>query len=188
MAGAAKKHSIYAWFLELMAPYTYQKKIHKVMDMKNKREALLNLVVTALNECINRGKINLDVSSSENDQKKNEYLLCEIGGKPTVINWCDVGFDELRFSVWWDYDHSKHPQQKDERFQSGRPVAKREKLKDFLGTCVSCWLERKTGKYIMGKDGNRLFEVYVRQSNLEHLLNLPKVEPDGFKDSGKFYL
>ncbi|MFS6814975.1 hypothetical protein [Citrobacter meridianamericanus] len=155
--------------------------------MKNKREALLNLVVTALNECIKREKIDLNASSTEDDQKKNEYLLCEIGGKPVVINWYDIGFDELRFSVWWDYDHSKHPQQNDERFNSSRPIAKREKLKEFLGACVSCWIERKTGKYIMGKDGDRLFDVYVRQSNFNELLSLPKVEPCGFEVSGKYY-
>lgn len=155
--------------------------------MKNKREALLNLVVTALNECIKRERIDLEATSSEDDQKKNEYLLCEIGERTTVINWYDIGFDELRFSVWWDYDHSKHPQQKDEKFNLSRPVAKREKLKDCLGACVSCWIERRTGKYIMGNDGDRLFDVYVRQSNFDALLNLPKVEPYGFKASGKYY-
>ncbi|PWC12954.1 hypothetical protein [Brenneria corticis] len=154
--------------------------------MLSKREALLNLLVTALNEAIRQNKIDLNGVSPDDHDQKYGHFFCEIGGKPTVINWSDIGCDELRFSVWWDYYHEKHPQQKDESFRSGRPLAKTSKVKSFVGTHASCWIERKTGKYIMGEHGDRIFDIYVRQSNLGALMKLPKVKPLGYKDSGKF--
>ncbi|MFJ5373675.1 hypothetical protein ACIPTP_14165 [Pectobacterium versatile] len=154
--------------------------------MLSKREALLNLLVTALNEAIRQKKIDLNGVSPEDHNQKHEHLFCEIGGKSAVINWADIGCDELRFSVWWDYDYEKHPQQKDERYLSGKPVAKKSKVKDFIGVHASCWIERSTGKYIMGGRGDRVFNIYVRQSNLDALMKLPKVKPLGYKESGKF--
>ncbi|BES86281.1 hypothetical protein PEC302110_33780 [Pectobacterium araliae] len=154
--------------------------------MLSKREALLNLLVTALNEAIRQNKIDLNGVSHEDHNQKHEYILCEIDGKPTVINWADIGCDELRFSVWWDYNHEKHPQQKDERYLSAKPVAKKSKVKAFIGVHASCWIERKTGKYIMGVHGDRIFDIYVRQSNLDALMKLPKAKPLGYKDAGKF--
>ncbi|WP_261369111.1 hypothetical protein [Yersinia rohdei] len=154
--------------------------------MKTDKAALLNLIVIALNEAIRLGKIDLNGTSGESSKQKNAYFTMVIGGKQTVVNWLDIGCDELRLSVWWDYDHSRHPQQTSEKFQCSRPIAKHEKLVKFVGACASCWLERQTGKYIMGKNGDALFETYVRRTSAIELNSLPSEPPMGYEISGRY--
>ncbi|MGI1757343.1 hypothetical protein [Serratia marcescens] len=156
--------------------------------MSTNKAALLNLTVIALNEVIRQGKIDMNTGSMEGGERRHEHLMMKIGGRQTAVNWFDVGYDELRFSVWWDYDHSSHPQQRDEKFQTSKPVAKKSRLGDFVGACVSCWIERKTGKYIMGKNGDALFEMYVRRSSADALHALPAVRPEGYRVSGPYIM
>ncbi|HGC8063920.1 TPA: hypothetical protein ACI1IR_001177 [Yersinia enterocolitica] len=154
--------------------------------MKTGKAALLNLIVIALNEAIKLGRIDLNGTSGKPDEQKHAHFTMIIGGKQTVVNWFDMGADELRFSVWWDYDHSKHPQQRSEKYQCSKPIAKSTKLVGFIGACASCWLERQTGKYIMGKNGDHLFETYIRRSSAIALNSLPPEQPIGYKVSGRY--
>lgn len=154
--------------------------------MSTNTAALLNLTVTALNEAIRQSKIDMNAGSMEGGEKAHEHFMMEIGGRQTVVNWFDAGHDKLRFSVWWDYDHSRNPQQRNEKFQTSRPTAKKNSLGDFVGACVSCWIERKAGKYIMGKNGEALFERYVRRSSADALHALPAVGPEGYRASGPY--
>ncbi len=50
--------------------------------------------------------------SSTNDTESN-YLECKLLEKPTIINWNYIGFGEIRMSVWWNFDKTKHPQHLD---------------------------------------------------------------------------
>ncbi|PHM67963.1 hypothetical protein [Xenorhabdus kozodoii] len=78
--------------------------------MKTKKELLQNLLVMSLNEAVKQGHIDLNGQSPTNSNDKEQgYFITEIAGKPTVINWFDIGYDELRVSIWWDYFHDLHP-------------------------------------------------------------------------------
>ena len=151
-----------------------------------KRKILLNLTVLALNEAIRRGVVDL-AGRSDAGNRQQEYFTAEIGGKNTVIMCSDIGHDELRISVWWDYVHDMHPRKDAEKFMTSTPLAKKHNFSGFVGACVSCWLERKTGKYIMGRDGNHLFDMYVRVSSAKALSSLPAEKPLGFETGGQFY-
>ncbi|WP_207968294.1 hypothetical protein [Yersinia pseudotuberculosis] len=159
------------------------------MKLTDKKKLLLNLVIVALNEAIKRGDVDLNGKSSEgSEQKRAGYFFTLIGGKNSVVNWRDVGFDELRISVWWDYIQELHPRKEFEEFTSTRPIVQNRHFTHFMGACASCWLERNTGKYIMGTNGSSLFDIYLRSSSENELKSLPVEEPLGYQGGGKFYM
>jgi hypothetical protein len=47
---------------------------------------------------------------SSTDDADSNYLECELLEKTTIINWHYIGFGEIRISVWWNFDKTKHPQ------------------------------------------------------------------------------
>ncbi|PBQ33910.1 hypothetical protein CNR22_19675 [Sphingobacteriaceae bacterium] len=58
----------------------------------------------------------------------------------------------------------------------------------FVGVVASCWLERKMGKYIMGKGGDSIVNVYTRASEKAELEKQPIHQPNVYKDEGKFIM
>ena len=149
---------------------------------------LRNLLVAGLNHLIAEGHVKLDHSPV-----KNGYTITKLFDRTTAILWTDIGHEEVRVSVWWDYDHSQHPQaertgNQRESFETSRPLARKTMYPKFVGVVVSGWFERKEGFYLQGKGASSLFDTYVRTRSKEALAALPKVEPNGFAAEGTFHM
>lgn len=147
------------------------------------------LLVAGVNKLLSENLISLD---AKNKKYVNAgHIITELLGYTTVIMWEEAGFEELRVSVWWKYDHSFHPQANltgntRERFTLEKPLAKRQHYKKFVGIVTSGWLERRNGKHIQGEKNRALFGVYTRKGEKELLEGIPDPMPNGFKSEGKF--
>jgi len=151
-----------------------------------------NLLVAAINELLKNELISLN-SKNDAQSSKNGHFFFPLLGFPSVILWQDIGYEELRISVWWKYDHSNHPQanltgNSRENFTLPSPLAKKLHYKKFVGVVASGWLERKTGKYVQGKNSESIFDVYTRKGEKAELEKLPIQKPNNFKIEGKFYI
>lgn len=146
------------------------------------------LLVLGLNHLLDRGLLSLDGTGGERGH-------CEavIAGRPSMILWSDAGFQELRLSVWWSYDHSRHPQanlqgNSREEFQTSQPLAKSHRYREFVGATVSAWVERERGKYLQGRAATHLFDLYLRQDSKGVLEDIDDPVPKGFATEGKFMM
>lgn len=144
------------------------------------------LLVLGLNELLGQNCISL---TDEGDSQG--HVIAKIAGEETVLLWQTIGSGEVRISVWWKFDYSKHPQAQldgsyKERFTGARPLAKSQHYPKFVGATVSGWLERETGKYLMGKNSEGLFETYMRRGEREVLDSVPTPVANGFEADGKF--
>ena len=148
-----------------------------------------NLLVLAVNTLLDKRLISLDGQSTDNE---DGHTLIELFDYPSVVIWRSVSYDELEISVWWKYNHEKHPQANlngnaRENFRSSTPLADKAHYKKFVGVVASGWLERRTGKYLMGKKNEGLLKEYTRRGEKEELEKLPLQKPKGFEIEGKFY-
>lgn len=75
-------------------------------SLKNPKLAQTHLLGHALNRLVNKNLI--DMGSTEDAEPG--FLECELEGKPTIINWHYAGYGEIRLSVWWNFDKTRHPQ------------------------------------------------------------------------------
>lgn len=149
------------------------------------------LLIAALNELLNRNLISLTAPPDSVDESGHVFL--ELFEYPSLVMWDDVGFEELRISVWWKYDHSKHPQANltgnaKESFSCASPLANRVHYKKFVGITASGWLERKVGKYLQGKGNRGIFEIYTRQGEKAELEKIPMPAPHGFAIEGPVHM
>ena len=99
----------------------------------------------------------------------------------------------MQISVWWDYDHKKHPQADlqgsfQEKFATRAPLAKENKLLLFVGAVASGWLERKDGKYLQGMGRRGILDHYIRRNDHQKLISLHDPKPMGFKIEGAFHI
>lgn len=161
--------------------------------MKNtdKQRFIQKLMVIALNEAIKKGAINLSgTSKDEATVDKHDFLAMSIDGRPTILNWFDAGYDELRVSVWWDYQPKLIPQPhhdwlRDVEPLTSTPQTPRRHYRHFIGAFGSCYLERRTGKFIIGEENRQFFDVYIRESSLSQLLRVPEELPAGYGTTGR---
>ncbi len=153
---------------------------------------LRKLLIAAINELLVKNLISLD-GKDHHENDAGGYVFVELFGYPTVIMWCDIGFQELRISVWWKYDHSLHPQanltgNSKESFTCSSPLAKRQHYRKFVGVTASGWLERKAGKYLQGVNNRGIFDIYTRNDEKAELEKLPIPIPKGFQGEGEVYI
>ncbi len=151
------------------------------------------LIVLGLNEALARGAILLTIPSTDDRSEEHGHFMTELAGRPSVVMWSDIGYGELRVSVWWDYDHSNHPQanmtgNSRENFTTSRPLAKRSHYPKFVGATASGWLERKTGKHLQGKGSQGIFDTYLRRDLKNALQAVPTPSPKGYNAEGKFFI
>lgn len=146
------------------------------------------LLVLGLNYLIKRGLLSLDGTGGESGH-------CEamIAGRRSMLIWADAGFQELRLSVWWNYNHSRHPQanllgNSREGFRTSQPLAKSHRYREFVGATVSGWVERERGKYLQGKGAKHLFDTYLRQGSKVVLDAAEDPRPTGYETEGKFMM
>lgn len=146
------------------------------------------LLVLGLNELLERGLLSLDPAVPVHAG----HLLTSIAEEPSVIIWNGISGDEVSLSVWWKYDHSKHPQadlegSQRESFHGPTPLAKPLHYQKFVGAFASGWVERRTGRFLQGVGSAGLNEAYTRRTDVGALQALPTPTPAGFKAEGKFF-
>lgn len=159
---------------------------------KERIDPYRNLLVAAINKLIEEKHISLDLEGV-NELEENGHVFIELFKHNSVILWSNRGCGELLISVWWKYDHSKHPQanlegNQKENFSLPEPLAKKSHYRKFVGVVASCWLERKNSKHIQGKNREHITVEYSRKGEIELLKELPKQNPNGYEISGPFYL
>ena len=149
------------------------------------------LLVAGLNEILSRGLLSLNWD--DESRETTSHIETLIAGHNSIVSWSDAGHGEVRISVWWKYDHSKHPQANSkgmaqESFSTPSPLAKRQHYPKFVGVVCSAWLERDNGIYIQGQGNDHIFKKYTRKNELEYLKRLPNPIPNGFKPEGRFHM
>ena len=147
-----------------------------------------NLVILAINKLIEDDHISLNRGDI-----KNGHIMAKLAGEKSAIIWSDVGHDEIRVTVWWKYDHNKHPLTKysgnsREEFCTTQPLAKKNQYQNFVGVTCSGWLERKTTKCLQGYGKDYLRDIYTRRGEKKNLELIHKMKPNGYDPEGKFSL
>lgn len=150
-----------------------------------------NLLVAATNKLIDEKCISLDLEGINQLEEKG-HIFTELFEQNSVILWRDIGSGELLISIWWKYDHTKHPQanlegNQRENFRFSEPLANKNHYRKFVGVVASCCLERKISKHIQGKNREHINVDYSRKGELDILKELPIQKPKGYEISGKIY-
>ena len=171
---------------------TSSEEVRDLVISKTALDPYRNLLVAGTNELLKSNFIYLYYPEDETKYKKEGYILTEIFGFPSVVIWRETSFEEIIISVWWKYNHKLHPQAEltgnsRERFTSSSPLAKRSQYKKFVGITASAWLERKEGKYLMGKKKERIIDIYTRKGEKTELQKIQQQSPLGYETEGKFY-
>ena len=143
---------------------------------------LVKLLILGINELVGRDLISLSPTNDENDFG---HILVDIAGRSSVVIWRDIGCGELRVSVWFDLDMSRHPQahkagKYGERFLTASPLAKREHFAEFVGATTSSYLDRKKSPCIQGAGRGAIFQTYIRRGLRPTLEAIPEPVPRGF--------
>jgi hypothetical protein len=167
-------------------------KASDVVGLSNKVNPYRKLLVAAINELLKNNLISLKDQGKALPEEERGHHFVQLFGFPSVILWQDIGFEELRISVWWKYNHKLHPQANltgnaRENSNGSSPLANRVHYKKFVGVVASIWLERKTGNYIQGKKNEAIFDMYTRNGEKAALEKLPLQKPEGFKIEGKIH-
>lgn len=155
------------------------------MIKAEKQKHILNLMVLAINEALKKGVINLEVA--ENEERKG-YLLMDVAGKPSVFNWFDAGYGELRISIWWDYHPEMMPTYRRAwltDLTTSTPPVNRKYFRNIMGACGTCYLERRSGRFIIGDMGNQFTSTYIREDSAFELARLRTAQPDGYEICGR---
>lgn len=144
------------------------------------RNHIRNLMIEAVNEAISANGITLDTAPIQAG-----YIFPTIFDRPAFVSWRDIGFDEVRVTLWWDYDGSNDAP--NETYSATMPCVPRQHLPGLVGLTASVWFERRNGFHIQGTGSRGLFDTFVRKG-IKHLIaGLPDAEPLGFKATGLVY-
>ncbi|ELU9452678.1 hypothetical protein SD741_003420 [Salmonella enterica] len=142
------------------------------------------IMIYALNAALRAGVIPL--KTRHNGVTETECAEITVCGKPTIINWCDTGHNELRVSVWWDYRPERLPKLTKNRIHDltlPLPGIYRDRLRLIVGLCASCYFNRQRKRGVLSDKGNDFFSVYVRESTASYIDELKEVKPFGYSIS-----
>lgn len=153
------------------------------MSKAEQQNRIRKLVIHSLNEAL-RKKIIAFKSRQKNMTEAGcaEITVC---GKPTIINWCDTGLNELRVSVWWDYRPERLPKLMKNKLHDltlPLPGIYRDRLRIIVGMCASCYFDCRH-KGILSDKGKEFFAVYVRESTASEIDEMEEVKPLGYSIS-----
>lgn len=146
------------------------------------------LLVEGMNHLVRNNLVSL--TGGEEDE--SGHCMALVAGKPSLIRWNDIGHQELSFSVWWDYDHSKHPQANlqgnaREEFHTAAPLAKRRHYPKFVGAVAAGWFERKTGQHIQGTGSGGIHRLFMRPDAKQALQEMVNPVGEGFSTEGSVF-
>ncbi|EAM8206990.1 hypothetical protein HLH60_003841 [Salmonella enterica] len=154
------------------------------MSKAEQQTRIRKIMIYALNAALRAGVIPL--KTRHNGVTETECAEITVCGKPTIINWCDTGHNELRVSVWWDYRPERLPKLTKNRVHDltlPLPGVYRDRLRLIVGLCASCYFNRQRKKGVLSDKGNEFFSVYVRESTASYIDELKEVKPFGYSIS-----
>lgn len=153
------------------------------MSKAEQQKRIRKIMTYSLNAAFRAGVIPLKTrEGGVTEAECSELTVC---GKPTIINWCDTGHDELRVSVWWDYRPERLPKLMKSKLHDltlPLPGIYRDRLRLIVGMCASCYFSYQY-KGILSDRGKEFFAVYVRESTAIYIDELENVEPMGYSIS-----
>ncbi|ECI0840899.1 hypothetical protein [Salmonella enterica] len=147
------------------------------MSKAEHKKRIRKLMIHAINEAVRSGVIPLMFRYRRMTVEGCANIT--VCGKPTVINWCDTGHDELRVSVWWDYRPDLLPGQNIDEYIDPSlllPDVNRDRFRFVVGACASFYFDYKH-KGILSDRGKEFFAVYVRESTASYIDELEDAEP-----------
>ncbi len=154
------------------------------MSKAEQQTRIRKIMIYALNAALRAGVIPL--KTRHNGVTEAECAEITVCGKPTIINWCDTGHNELRVSVWWDYRPERLPKLMRSRLHDltlPLPGIYRDRLRLIVGACASCYFNYPRKKGVLSDKGNDFFAVYVRESTASYIDELEDVKPSGYSIS-----
>ena len=154
---------------------------------KRQLHPMRRLLAFGLNELLAQKMLSLQPSD-----EAPGYILTTIAGKLSVVAWQPISHGEVRLTCWWDFTPERHPQiacdgNARESFRCERPLAHRERYREFVAATVSCWIERREGAWLQGRGSDYLFGRYCRRDAREALEEFPDPIPLGFAPEGRFF-
>jgi hypothetical protein len=148
---------------------------------------IINVLTYGFNAAVRERVIDPRLPSMGLGGEKIGHLHTLIDGHPAVVLWQIDFHNYMLFSVWFKYDHSKHPQADlpgaSEKFTTDRPLAKRSHYHKFVGAVVSGRIDLNDD-YFQGFDRDEVWEWYTRSDAKNALRSLPEVEPLGLSALG----
>ncbi|ECC3466320.1 hypothetical protein AA471_27470 [Salmonella enterica subsp. enterica] len=154
------------------------------MSKAEQQTRIRKIMIYALNAALRAGVIPL--KTRHNGVTETECAEITVCGKPTIINWCDTGHNDLRVSVWWDYRPERLPKLTKNRVHDltlPLPGIYRDRLRLIVGLCASCYFNRQRKRGVLSDKGNEFFSVYVRESTASYIDELKEVKPFGYSIS-----
>ncbi|HCA3883339.1 TPA: hypothetical protein MPK85_004013 [Salmonella enterica] len=154
------------------------------MSKTEQQTRIRKIMIYALNAALRAGVI--PPEASDNGVTESECSEITVCGKPTIINWCDTGHNELRVSVWWDYRPERLPRLMKNRLHDltlPLPGIYRDRLRLIVGLCASCYFNCHRKRGVLSDKGNDFFAVYVRESTASYIDELEDVKPFGYSIS-----
>ncbi len=139
------------------------------------KHKMRDLLCLGLNELVEKNLIDLKTTKETHGSHFSEIL-----GKPSKTTWEGIGHGEIRLTVWWGI--------KQGLIDSSSSLPSNRNIKDALQTACSIWIERKNGIWLQGKGGEYLFDTYCSLEVRRELLSIEKVEPNGYRKEGEFYM
>lgn len=154
------------------------------MSKAEQQTRIRKIMIYALNAALRAGVIPL--KTRHNGVTEAECAEITVCGKPTMINWCDTGHNDLRVSVWWDYRPERRPKLMRSRLHDltlPLPGIYRDRLRLIVGLCASCYFNCQQKRGVLSDKGNEFFSVYVRESTASYIDELKDVKPFGYSVS-----
>ncbi|EAM2982028.1 TPA: hypothetical protein O7W39_003028 [Salmonella enterica] len=154
------------------------------MSKAEQQTRIRKIMIYALNAALRAGVIPL--KTRHNGVTETECAEITVCGKPTIINWCDTGHNDLRISVWWDYRPERLPKLTKNRVHDltlPLPGVYRDRLRLIVGLCASCYFNRQRKRGVLSDKGNEFFSVYVRESTASYIDEQKEVKPFGYSIS-----
>ncbi|ECI2306881.1 hypothetical protein AH865_09935 [Salmonella enterica subsp. enterica serovar Infantis] len=154
------------------------------MSKAEQQTRIRKIMIYALNAALRAGVIPL--KTRHNGVTETECAEITVCGKPTIINWCDTGHNDLRVSVWWDYRPERLPKLTKNRVHDltlPLPGIYRDRLRLIVGLCASCYFNRQRKRGVLSDKGNEFFSVYVRESTASYIDELKEVKPFSYSIS-----
>lgn len=148
-----------------------------IMGKDEQQRRIRKLMIHAINEAIRVGVMPLTFRHRR--MTKEGFAEITVCGKHTLLIWKDTGYDELRFSVWWDYRPDLLPLKNQSNYVCTDllfPNVNRDRFRFVVGACASFYFDYQH-KGILSDRGKEFFAVYIRVSTVGYIDELDEVMP-----------